>query len=228
MKNLLTNIKIKVNDKLFLKDPESSEIGKSIIKNSILLIDEIGFEEFTFKKLGEKIGSPECTIYRYFESKHRILLYLTTWYWSRLEYRLLFSIANISSPKERLRNAIKVFTETVKDEGSYSHINEVILYKIIVVESTKSYLTKKVDDANNDGLYETYKRVVQRGADMILALQPSYKYSHMLISTVMEGAHQHRHFAEHLPKLTDVKNKDQDITTFFTEIVFKTIKIETT
>ena len=69
MENLFTNIKIQVNPKTYVKDPETSTLGKKIIQHSILLIDEIGFEEFTFKKLGEKIGSNESSVYRYFEKK---------------------------------------------------------------------------------------------------------------------------------------------------------------
>ena len=70
---ILSNITITVNDKLYVKNPETSALGKKIIENSILLIDEIGFENFTFKKLGEIIGSNESSIYRYFESKHKLL-----------------------------------------------------------------------------------------------------------------------------------------------------------
>ena len=85
MQDLLANIKIQVNPKTYVKDPETSDLGKKIIQNSILLIDEIGFEEFTFKKLGEKIGSNESSIYRYFENKHKLLVYLSSWYWSWME-----------------------------------------------------------------------------------------------------------------------------------------------
>ena len=68
MKNLLSVLKISVPDKIFIKDPETSELGKRIIEQSIVLINEIGFDSFTFKKLGIKIGSNESSIYRYFES----------------------------------------------------------------------------------------------------------------------------------------------------------------
>jgi hypothetical protein len=54
--HLITNIKFKISDKIFVKDPETSALGKKIIKESIILIDE-GFDNFTFKKLGERIGS---------------------------------------------------------------------------------------------------------------------------------------------------------------------------
>ncbi|MGK0414670.1 MAG: AcrR family transcriptional regulator, partial [Polaribacter sp.] len=78
MKSLLSILKISVPDKIYIKDPETSDLGKRIIENSILLIYEIGFESFTFKKLGKKIGSNESSIYRYFESKHKLLLYLSS------------------------------------------------------------------------------------------------------------------------------------------------------
>ncbi len=224
MNDLLIHMHIKVNEKVFLKDPDSSDIGRSIVTNSILLIDEIGFEAFTFKKLGQKIGSPESTIYRYFENKHKVLLYLSSWYLSWLEYRLVFSTANIASPKDKLSKAIKLLTEPVQEDSNYSHINEVVLNRIVISESSKTYFTKEVDAENNDGLFMVYKRLVQRVANMVLDINPKYKYPNMLVSTVIEGAHQQKHFAEHLPSLTNVIGGDKDISNFFTQLVFNTIK----
>ena len=106
MENLLSTIKIQVNEKIYVKDPETSILGKKIIEKSILLIDEIGFEEFTFKKLGDLIGSNESSIYRYFENKHKLLIYLCSWYWSWMEYRLVFTTNNLTDPLEKLKKAI--------------------------------------------------------------------------------------------------------------------------
>ena len=36
MQNILSNIIISVNDKLYVKNPETSELGKKIIEQSIL------------------------------------------------------------------------------------------------------------------------------------------------------------------------------------------------
>jgi len=52
-------IKFNLNERLFLKDPQDSELGKKIIKSSITLIDELGFEAFTFRKLAVAINSTE-------------------------------------------------------------------------------------------------------------------------------------------------------------------------
>src|SRR6056300_1448650 len=145
MINLLSNLKIAVPDKIYIKDPESSDLGKRIIEHSIHLIDEIGFDSFTFKKLGLRISSNESSIYRYFESKHKLLLYLTSWYWAWIEYQLVFSTLNISNTKEKLQKAIEVVTRTIKQDSNYSHINETILNRIIINENSKSFLTKAVD-----------------------------------------------------------------------------------
>ena len=64
MDRLLQAIKININEKIYVKDPESSDLGKRIIEDSILMIHDMGFESFSFKKMGVKIGSNDSSIYR--------------------------------------------------------------------------------------------------------------------------------------------------------------------
>jgi len=222
MKNL--HININVSDALYLKNPESSELGKSILTNSISLINELGFETFTFKKLGEKIGSPESSIYRYFENKHTLLIYLVSWYWSWVEYRIVFATVNIDSPDERLERTIKLLTEVVKKDHSFSYINEVLLHQIIITESVKTYHTIDVDDENEKGYFKAYKQLVQRVSDIVLEVNPVFQFPHMLVSTVIEGVQQQQYFSEHLPSLTDVKKGNDNISEFYKQLVFKTIQ----
>ena len=222
MKNLLSVLKINVPDKIFIKDPETSELGKKIIENSIYLIDEVCFESFTFKKLGLKIGSNESSIYRYFESKHKLLLYLTSWYWAWLEYQLVIETFSISNAKEKLEKAILIVTRTVEEDTNFSHINETILYKIIVNESSKSFLTKGVKEENKSGYFEIYKRLVTRIEQMILNIEPSYPFALSLSSTIIEGS-LHQHFLkEHFPSITNCGKKISP-TIFFTNLVSKTL-----
>ncbi len=207
MINLLSNLKISVPDKIFIKDPESSELGKRIIEHSILLVDEIGFDSFTFKKLGQKIGSNESSIYRYFESKHKLLLYLTSWYWAWIEYQLVFVTHNISNANEKLDKAIETVTKTITEDSNFSHINEVILNRIIINENSKSYLTKEVDVENKQGYFVVYKRLITRISDMILSINPKYPYALSLASTIVESA-LHQHFLkEHFQSITNCNDK---------------------
>ena len=223
MDNPVSKLSIRVNENFYLKNPDSSAIGKKIVQYGIILIDEIGFESFTFKKLAKKIISTEATIYRYFESKHKLLLYLTCWYWAWMEYRLLFSITNVESARERLERSIRLLTEVIKEDSDFSYINEIKLNRIVISEASKSYLNRDVDKENKEGAYLDYKKLVQRISEIILEINPNYKYPHMLISTVIEGAHIQRYFAEHLPRLTDTDSKEDAIAKFFEQMVFKAI-----
>jgi len=223
MNELLSKVSIQVNEQIFLKNPESSELGRRIIAGSIDMIEEMGFEFFTFRKLAKGINSTEASIYRYFESKHRLLLYLTSWYWGWMEYRLVFNLANVHSPEDRLARAIALLTDQVIEDSSFTHINEMKLHRIIISESSKVYLTKDVDQENKEGVFAGYIRLVERVSGIILEINPNYKYSHMLVSTLIEGVHHQRYFAEHLPRLTDVNKGQDSIPRFYKEVVFKTI-----
>jgi len=132
MDKLLSSIKLSVPDKIFLKDPESSDLGKRIVENSILLMNEIGFDNFTFKRLGLIIGSNESSLHRYFESKHKLLVYLSARYWVWIEYQLVFEIHNMSDPEGKLSKAIQIVTRNVEEDLSFSHVNEILLQNIIV------------------------------------------------------------------------------------------------
>lgn len=223
MEQLLSNIKIQVNEKLFVKDPETSALGKKIIQESIILIDDIGFDDFTFKKLGEKLGSNESSVYRYFENKHKLLVYLSSWYWSWMEYRLVFATSNFANPLEKLKKAISIVTEKVEDDQKTLHINESILNKIIIAEFTKTFHTKEVDQENKEGFYYIYIRVINRLTAIITEVNPDYLYPKSLASSIVEGA-MHQHFLkDHMQAITDC-NETTSPTHFYFDLIEKLLK----
>lgn len=223
MQELLSKVSIHVNEHIFLKDPESSDLGRRIISGSIDMLNDIGFEAFTFRKLAKDIETTEASIYRYFESKHKLLLYLTSWYWGWMEYRLVFSLANISSPYERLKIALNMLTEKIEKDSQFLHVNEAKLHHVVVAESSKVFLTREVDKENKHGVFLGYKQLVARVSNIILEINPAYKYPHMLISTIIEGSHQQRFFADHLPRLTDSLKGEDSIVSFYTDLAIKSI-----
>lgn len=223
MNSILSSLKIQVNEKIYVKDPETSILGKKIIQESILLMDEIGFEDFTFKKLGERIGSNESSIYRYFESKHKLLVYLSCWYWGWMEYRLVISTSNIAEPMEKLKKAITIVTEKIEDDSTTLHINESILNKIIIAEFTKTLLTKEVDEENKEGFFLVYKRVINRIIDIIQEVNPDYLYAKSLASSIVEGS-LHQHFLkDHLKTITNCNNTHSP-TQFYLDLIQKTLR----
>lgn len=225
MDRLLGSIKITVNEKLYLKDPESSDLGKRIVEHSILMINDMGFENFTFRKLGKQISSNESSVYRYFESKQKLLLYLTSWYWGWLEYRLVFATNGIPDPNQKLAKAIEIATQTTVEDTVFAHINERLLNKIVINEFSKSYLTKEVDTKNMEGYFGVYKRLVIRISEMIHAVDDAYDYPSSLASTILEGS-LHQHFLkEHFSSLTDC-HEDEQPTKYFTDLVFNRLNIQ--
>jgi AcrR family transcriptional regulator len=223
MEHILSNIKIQINEKLYVKDPETSSLGRKIIQESILFIDEIGFDNFTFKKLGEKIGSNESSIYRYFENKHKLLVYLSSWYWSWMEYKLVFATTNILDPKEKLTKAVTIVTEKILDDGKTEHINEAILNNIIIAEFTKTFHTKEVDQENKEGFFLIYKRVINRIVAMVNEVNPEYLFAKSLVSTIVEGS-LHQHFLmNHLTTITNCNDTTKP-TDFYLHLISTLLK----
>lgn len=215
-------VQVKIQEHCFLKDPDSSELGQNIIANSISLIDEIGFEAFNFKKLATRIESTEASVYRYFENKHKLLIYLVSWYWNWLDYRLSFAMQNISSPTERLEIFVRHITQPVKIDPTFSHIDEVALHRIVISESSKAYLTKEVDADNKEGYFISYQSLVREISKIVLELNPKYKFPAALISTIIESAHFQRFFSTHLCSLTE-SNSDHSLEQFLNQLLFSSI-----
>jgi AcrR family transcriptional regulator len=223
MQELLKNLKIKVNNKTYLKDPETSELGKKIVQRSIILISEIGFEAFTFRKLGAAISSNESSVYRYFENKHKLLLYLTSRYWAQIEYEIVVKTFSIPDPVEKLETIIAIVTEKIETDTNHSHIDEKLLNQIVISEYPKSFLTKEVDVENKEGYYTIYKRLISRIKDAIIAVDKDYPFPVTLASTLIEGS-MHQHFlSDHFPTLTDCGTVTTP-TKFYAHLIFNTLK----
>jgi len=195
---------------LSLRDPLQSKLGKSIITHSIILIDEIGFESFTFKKLALKMKSNETSLYRYFENKHFILLYLVVWYWNWVIYLIDYNTKNITDSNKKLNIIIDNFVDATKENPSIGFVNEKLLHRIIIAESTKAYHTKNIDEENKQGFYKSYKSLIQKVADVILDINPEFPYPHSLANNLFEMANNEIFFAEHLPRLTDMKVSNEN------------------
>lgn len=216
---MITQIKFSVPECTYLRDPQETKLGIQIIQSSIELIDEIGFDAFNFKKLALSMESTEASIYRYFENKHQLLLFLYAWYWSWMNYRLQQETYNISSASEKLEMAIQLLISKLEDDPQTPFINEEKLKRIIEQEGVKSILTKNIDAVNTGGAFEDYKQLVEKLAGWITELNPSFLYPNMLVTTVIEGAHLQHYFADHLPRLTNKNTGDDNVKDFFTYLI---------
>ncbi len=218
-------VQIKMNETLYLRDPEQSELGRNIIKHSIQLIHKTGFESFTFKKLAEAIGTTEAGIYRYFENKHKLLVYIISWYWGWLEFQIAYQTKNVNDPVAKLKQVITLLASNVTDDIMTSHVDESLLHQILIAEGSKSYLTKHVTEDNKQQYFKPYKDLCNTVGEIILECNPKYPYPHSLASTIIEMAHLQNFFMHNLPALTDFdKNKKEDqIIEFLNHLVFSSV-----
>jgi hypothetical protein len=218
-------ISIQPSLKLALRDPESSALGRKIVREGILLMRQLGYEQFTFKKLAEVIESTEASVYRYFENKHRLLLYFLTWYWNYLEYQATVSLQNLNDPAMKIRKIIEILTEGLPNWSDASGIDKAALQEIVIAESSKAYLTKEVDAINREQLFKPYKDLCKHIGNVFKEYNPGYPYPHSLASTTVEMAQFQTYFMEHLPALTDFggKRDGAKVAGFLESVVFASL-----
>jgi AcrR family transcriptional regulator len=214
-----------INEKLFLRNPEDTDLGKNIIKHSIQLIYKIGIEGFTFKKLAEDIGTTEAGIYRYFENKHKLLIYLTSWYWVWVSYQIELHTKAIHDPAIKLKRIITLLAASIENDENTSYVNESILHQIVIAEGSKAYLTKQVGDDNKQHFFKPYKDLCAAIGEIILECSPHYKYPKSLASTIIEMAHFQNFFMKNLPALTDFgkTKRDEEIIAYLNDLVFSSL-----
>lgn len=222
MESLIKKIRVEVNSNLYFKDPFSSDLGALIVQEGALLVNEIGIELFTFKKLAQKIGSTEAAIYRYFENKHMLLLYLMAWYWAWMEHNLVFSTTNIEDPSARLKIGVRLLVDGpcfLENE----FLDPKILRSLAIHESVKSYFTKSVDSEHDSGSFAERYSFGERLSKIILEINPLYQFPKMLVFTVMEASLLQSFNSLHLPEMIETNTRDAERYSFFHQLVFNAI-----
>ncbi len=220
MDSILSKIRLDIPSSTYAKDPQTSDLGKRILITSIEMISDIGFEDFTFKKLGEAIGSNESSIYRYFKNKHQLLVYLSCWYWSWLDYRLVFETNNLEDSLQKLEIAVDILI--CKNPISHDIINTTKLKRIMVQEKGKSFLTAEVDDENKKGYFKSYKNIILRIAGIITEAQDEYLYPKNLANLIVESSLDQCFLVEHFCSITDIQ-KEENIKNFLNQLIRKTL-----
>jgi AcrR family transcriptional regulator len=195
-------LSIKLPDFLFKRDPQLTPLGQRILKKGVDLMDSLGYEHFTFKKLAAEVQSTEPSIYRYFENKHKLLHYFAAWYWSWLDYRLDLATGNLSSAEEKLRVAIRVLVEEKKDDPVFYPVNGEALFRIIGSELEKTFLTKWVDKDYQAGYFNSISAITAKLSLIIQDANPTYEFPQSLASTILLEASMDPYLMQHVPSLS--------------------------
>ncbi|MBP5983426.1 MAG: TetR/AcrR family transcriptional regulator [Fluviicola sp.] len=216
---MIDSIILKQPEGTYLKDPQGSDLGIKIIKESIELMEEIGIEDFTFKKLSIRIESTEASVYRYFESKHQLLLYLYSWYWGWKMVEIDRATHFISTDFDKLITAMNLLIQQENKAAFAFSFSYEKLRNLIEKEGIKSFLTKKVDDENQIGAFDNYKKLVALLSSWVVATKKDFQFPNMLITTIIEGAHLQHFFGNHLQRLTNHSDTNDNVAEFYKQLV---------
>lgn len=96
-------------------------------------------------------------MYRYFENKHRLLLYILNWYWCYLEFLVDYKLQNVLSKRDQLKAIVDLITHELPESTGQFDYNKKFLNHIVITESSKVYLVKEVAEINKDEVFKPYK-----------------------------------------------------------------------
>lgn len=223
MHRLLGQIVIRIDQSLYLKDPIASDIGRQILQGSIELIGEHGLEAFTFKKLAVHLKSTESTIYRYFQNKHQLMMYLASWYWYLLEYQMAFSSANIVDPKIRLECVLQSLVAPLENDLDQSDVDVALLQRIVVAESFKAFVAKNLDQSDRCGYYKAYRHLCERLAALLAEYPGKLNFPMALATTLIETIHHQKFLHHHLPEFSDKTWGEHSLYSFIHHLTFSSL-----
>lgn len=208
MQRLIEHFTIHLDPCLYVKDPMLTDIGKAILHHSVLQISKSGMESFTIKKLAAEVETTETTIYRYFSNKHQLLMYLCSWYWMELQWKIAFGLANIDNPHKQLSKACEALAEPVKASKTFV-IDEEHLQRLVCNNFGKTHDVHFKNEFAPAGYYHAYHDLIERLSKIILACKKNYPYPQGLAQTLVESSMRQLFYRYNFPKMSDAQSISQ-------------------
>ena len=114
------------------RSPEEIQtIREEILDKTLELINEVGFDNFTMRKLAGKLGLTATTIYQYYKNKEELYFAALTQGFDTLCDVVQEALGKQNDPKERLREVIRAVIRF-----SLAHPN---VYNILFVSDVPKY-----------------------------------------------------------------------------------------
>jgi len=189
---------------LHLRDPGISVVGERILSEGLVLMNELGLEVFTFKKLAERAEYTEATIYKYFPNKQRLLQYYFQLYWMWLDTHCQQEGRSLTDAWERLQGDIRSLCGLWAKDAMAAQLDPVALRALVIVEGSKSFLHRNVDEDNKLKLFQPYKDLCAHIAAELKACDRKCKHPRTIATTLIEMAHSLDFAMDHLPALTEL------------------------
>ena len=205
---------------LHLRDPSASAVGTRILTEGLVLMNDLGLEAFTFKKLADRAGCTEVTVYNYFHNKHRLLQYYFQLYWLWLDTHCQQEGRMLKDPMERVRGDIRALCGLWPKDVLAAQLDPFILRALVIVEGSKSFMHRNVDEDNKLKLFKPYKDLCAHIASELKACDKSCKQPRSFATTLIEMAHSLEFAMHHLPALTELSKRrdNRQLSEFLSEL----------
>ncbi|HQV50815.1 MAG: TetR/AcrR family transcriptional regulator [Flavobacteriales bacterium] len=189
---------------LHLRDPAASAVGGRILSEGLALMNELGLEAFTFRKLADRAECTEATIYNYFTNKQRLLQYYFQLYWMWLDTHCQQEGHTLTDPWARVQGDIHALCGIWSKDALAAQLDPVALRDLVLVEGSKSFMHRNVDEDNKLKLFQPYKDLCSHLAKELKACDRSCKHPRTFATTLIEMAHSLEFAMDHLPALTEL------------------------
>ena len=186
------------------RDPAASAVGERILKQGLFLMNELGLEAFTFKKLTEYAECTEATIYAYFPNKQRLLQYYFQLYWMWLDTHCQQQGRSLADPWKRVQGDIRALCGLWAKDAMAAQLDPRKLRALVIVEGSKSFMHRNVDEDNKLKLFQPYKDLSAHLAIELKACNKKCKHPRTFATMLIEMAHSLEFAMEHLPALTEL------------------------
>jgi len=216
------HFQVHIPSRMAQHDPSHSRTGLKILNTAIQLIADEGYEAFHLSRLAEKAGTVESTVYRYFENKHKLLLYISGWYWAYLDFSIDYETREMKDPRQILSKAIEMMAGISLPKNSSLIGDPLIIHRIITMEFSKIYITQMAHDDNKEGYFVYFKTFVNKIGNLLADIMPGYKFPRSLAFLLVLGIYQQIHVAEKLPALSDYDHSeplDEYISHFIKDLI---------
>jgi AcrR family transcriptional regulator len=172
---------------LYLKNPESSDLGKRILIEAASFIGSNGIDEFNFLKLAKKVGCTEATVYRYFHNKQQLVQYLLNIYWGSICVEIEYSTRQIKSARKKLKTAIEILSSPHPENFTDNKLAAAVV-SVVMSEGVRIHLRPQLDDEIKAGNFKYYSTLLDQFESLISESMPNYPFSRSLASTLIDTA----------------------------------------
>ncbi|MGY6558236.1 MAG: TetR family transcriptional regulator [Nitritalea sp.] len=223
MQHILKQLRLEVPEQLYGKDPMSSGLGRTLVREGIELLNACGLEQFTFKKLAARCQCTEAAVYRYFENKFYFLHYLHSWYWGFQEHCLVLHLTNMDDFTQKIELIVAHLAEGPNfTDNDFVDIGA--LHALVHKEFMRSLLLQQAGEYAERGAFDAYFRLVQR-IQLILEAQspPVFKlHTQRLAITLVDGVLLQSNLNSKFP----LEATASDIKEYFKALIFTTLSHE--